>query len=188
MSRRTKILLRLNIGFHFFCDKSCNWVIPFRFIASAVHSTQFERCWRIRQLTREWTARNWICWSDPSLFCSWFCYLYTAKFKIFLYAFLKTFYVGWMNWWLNGIVLLFLDHDSRRRGGVSLTPRPHFTSGKDPVPIIQEAGWAPGPVWTGAENLAHIGIRSSDRPARSQSLYWLSYQVHSCKKGNKIHI
>ena len=27
-------------------------------------------------------------------------------------------------------------------------------SGKDPVPIVQEAGWAPGPVWTGAENLA----------------------------------
>jgi hypothetical protein len=23
-----------------------------------------------------------------------------------------------------------------------------------PVPIEQEAGWAPGPVWTGAENLA----------------------------------
>ena len=26
--------------------------------------------------------------------------------------------------------------------------------GKDPVPILQAAGWAPGPVWTGAENLA----------------------------------
>jgi hypothetical protein len=24
---------------------------------------------------------------------------------------------------------------------------------KDPVPIVQEAGWAPGPVWTGAEYL-----------------------------------
>jgi hypothetical protein len=29
-----------------------------------------------------------------------------------------------------------------------------FTFGKDPVPIVQEAGWAPGPVWIGAENLA----------------------------------
>jgi hypothetical protein len=29
-----------------------------------------------------------------------------------------------------------------------------FTPGKDPVPIVQEAGWAPGPVWTCAENLA----------------------------------
>jgi len=33
-----------------------------------------------------------------------------------------------------------------------------FTPGKDPVPIVQEAGWAPGPVWTGAENLAPPGF------------------------------
>ena len=32
-------------------------------------------------------------------------------------------------------------------------PWPLFTPGKDPVPIVQEAGWALGPVWTGAENL-----------------------------------
>ena len=31
---------------------------------------------------------------------------------------------------------------------------------KDPVPSVQEAGWAPRPVWTGAENLAPTGIRS----------------------------
>jgi hypothetical protein len=28
-----------------------------------------------------------------------------------------------------------------------------FTPGQDPVPIVQEAGWAPGLVWIGAENL-----------------------------------
>ena len=33
------------------------------------------------------------------------------------------------------------------------------TPGKDPVPIVQEAGWAPGPVWR-AENLVPIGIWS----------------------------
>ena len=33
-------------------------------------------------------------------------------------------------------------------------PQLLFTLGKDPVPIVQEAEWAPGPVWTGAENLA----------------------------------
>ena len=48
--------------------------------------------------------------------------------------------------------------------------------GKDPVPIVQEAGWAPGPVWTGEGNLVpHTGIRSPDRQSRSESLYRLSY-------------
>jgi hypothetical protein len=74
----------------------------------------------------------------------------------------------------RGIALLFHDHGTRRRWGVSVTPRPLFTPGKDPVPIVQEAGWAPGPVWTGAKNFAPTGVRSSDLPAGSQSLYWLS--------------
>jgi len=51
------------------------------------------------------------------------------------------------------------------RGGVTL--RPLFTPWKDPVPMLQEAGWAPGPVWTGAVNLDPTGLRSPDRPARS---------------------
>ena len=55
-------------------------------------------------------------------------------------------------------------------------PRPgRFTPGNDPVPIVQKAGWAPGPVWTVAENLALTGIRSPDRPVRSESLYRMSY-------------
>jgi len=82
----------------------------------------------------------------------------------------------------RGTALLFHDHGTRRGWGVSFTPRPPFTPGKDPVPIVQEAGWAPGPVWTGAENLAPTGIRSPDRPARSQSLYRLSYPAHTSSK------
>jgi hypothetical protein len=39
-------------------------------------------------------------------------------------------------------------------------PQLLFTSGKDPVPIVQEAAWAPGLVWTGAENLAPPGFDS----------------------------
>ena len=42
-----------------------------------------------------------------------------------------------------------------------------FTPGKVPLPILQEAGWAPGPVWTGVENLTPTGIRSPDHPASS---------------------
>ena len=52
------------------------------------------------------------------------------------------------------IALPFHDHGTRRGLGVSVTPRSFYAPGKDPVPIVQEAGWAPGPVWTGAESLA----------------------------------
>ena len=53
------------------------------------------------------------------------------------------------------------------------------TPKKDPIPILQESGWAPGLVWTGGKSRPH---RDSipDRPARSQSLYRLSYPAH-CK-------
>jgi len=37
-------------------------------------------------------------------------------------------------------------------------PRPLFTPGKEPVPIAQEAVWAPGPVWTVAEKLSLPGF------------------------------
>jgi hypothetical protein len=73
-----------------------------------------------------------------------------------------------------------MTNGTRRGRGVSVTPRPFFTPGKDPVPILQEAWWAPGPVWTGSENLAPTGIRLPDRPACSQSLYRLSYPFYLC--------
>jgi hypothetical protein len=37
---------------------------------------------------------------------------------------------------------------------VNTTPWVLSTHRKDLVPIVQEAGWAPGPIWTVAENLA----------------------------------
>jgi hypothetical protein len=50
-------------------------------------------------------------------------------------------------------------------GGWS-TPRPGL------VLIVHEAGWAPGPVWTGAEKISPpTGIRPPDRPTRSESRY-----------------
>ena len=60
---------------------------------------------------------------------------------------------------------------SAARPGRTLPP------GKNPVPILQEAGWAPGRAWTGGKSRPH---RDSipDRPARSQSLYRLSYRAH----------
>jgi hypothetical protein len=41
---------------------------------------------------------------------------------------------------------------------VNATPRPLYPRETDLITIIQEAGWAPEPVWTGAENLAPNGI------------------------------
>ena len=82
----------------------------------------------------------------------------------------------------KGIALLFHDRGIRRGWVVSSTPRPHFTPGKDPVPILKEAGWAPGPVWTGGKSRPH-----PDRPARNQSLYRLSYLAHT-SHGRRIEI
>jgi hypothetical protein len=54
---------------------------------------------------------------------------------------------------------------------VSATPRPLHP--RERPGTHTEAGLAPGPVWTGAQNLAPTGIWSPDRPARSESLYRL---------------
>ena len=74
----------------------------------------------------------------------------------------------------RGIALLFHDHGTRRGWGVGVTPRPLFTPGKDPVPIVHEGGWVPGPVWTAAENLAPSRIRSV-QPVASRYTDWATW-------------
>jgi len=66
----------------------------------------------------------------------------------------------------TGIALLFHDRGTRRGWVVSSTSRPHFTPGKDSIPIVQEAVWAPGPVWTGGKSRPHRNT-IPDRPVRS---------------------
>jgi hypothetical protein len=84
----------------------------------------------------------------------------------------------------RGIALLFHNHGTRKGWVFSSTLQPYFTPGKDPVHIVQETGWVPGP-----ENLASAGIRSPDRPARSQSLYRMSYrEVGSITKSRHLWI
>ena len=86
----------------------------------------------------------------------------------------------------RGIALLFHDRGIRRGWVVSSTSRPHFTPRKDPVPILKEAGWAPGPVWKVGKSCPHQDS-IPDRPARSQSLYRLSYLTHlPWGRGRKI--
>jgi hypothetical protein len=41
---------------------------------------------------------------------------------------------------------------------VNATPRPLYPREKDPVPILREGRCAPGPIWTGAEDLAPPGF------------------------------
>jgi len=72
----------------------------------------------------------------------------------------------------RGIALLFHDRGTRMGWVISSTPRPHFTPRKDPVPILQEAGWAPGSVgWV--ENLVPTGFRSRTiQPVVSRCTDW----------------
>jgi hypothetical protein len=66
----------------------------------------------------------------------------------------------------------------QRHAPASLPP------GKDAVPIVQEAGWAPEPVWTSVENFAASGFRFPDRPPLSESLCRLRY---SRLQGRRIY-
>ena len=59
--------------------------------------------------------------------------------------------------------------DVQRNSPAALRP------GNTQYPMVQEVGWDPGPVRADAEDLARTGIRSQGRPARSKSLYRLSY-------------
>ena len=64
---------------------------------------------------------------------------------------------------------------------INATPRPLYPWERDPVPMVQEAGWAPGPVWTGSESFTHTGIQSPDCSARNELLYRLSYPGQALK-------
>ena len=59
---------------------------------------------------------------------------------------------------------------------VNTTPRQAYALERDPVPIVEDVGWALWPVWADAKNLAITGIRYPDHPNRSESLYRLSYR------------
>jgi len=45
---------------------------------------------------------------------------------------------------------------------VSAKPRLPYSRERDLVPTVQEAGWAPGMVWMGAENLTPPGFNPQD--------------------------
>jgi len=46
--------------------------------------------------------------------------------------------------------------------------------GRTPMSSVQEAGWAPGPVWTGVKDrksVAVTGVWTPNRPTRSKSFF-----------------
>jgi len=55
---------------------------------------------------------------------------------------------------------------------ISAMPQALYGREGEPVLIVQEAGWASGPVWTHLENLATTGLQT---PACSVLLYQLHY-------------
>jgi hypothetical protein len=70
-----------------------------------------------------------------------------------------------------------------RLGLVNANPRRFTPSKRNPVPIVQEAGWAPGPVWTGEENVFPIEFQSPDHPVHTDSLYRLrEIKINRLKK------
>ena len=68
---------------------------------------------------------------------------------------------------------------SAARPGRTLTP------GKDPVPMLHEAGWDPGPGWTGAENPIPTGIRSQTEYFQYNTLNSPNYLIVPNKLGSR---
>ena len=87
----------------------------------------------------------------------------------------------------RGIALLFHDRGTRRGLVVSGTSRPHFTPAKDPVPILQEAGWTGGRTRPHRNSIPDRQARSSvaiptelPGPRSSSSSAWNWHYVRRC--------
>jgi len=51
--------------------------------------------------------------------------------------------------------------------------------GREPLPIVQEGGWAPGTVWMCAENFTPTEIRSQNLPALASHYTDCAMPAHS---------
>ena len=80
------------------------------------------------------------------------------------------------------MALFFLDHGTRKVWGSTSRPGHSLPPGKTRYPLYRRLGGpqvGPGQVW---KTSPLTGIRSPDRPARSQSLYRLGYPAHKCPR------
>ena len=71
----------------------------------------------------------------------------------------------------RGVAPVILNLGARWKWVFSIAPLPLYPREKiRPVPIEEEAGWSPAPVWSvwrTEKSLIHAGIRTPDRPERS---------------------
>jgi len=59
---------------------------------------------------------------------------------------------------------------------VHATPLSFYTQERTPVPIVEEAGWTPRPVWMGMTKRKYFAptvVRDPDCPTSGESLYQL---------------
>ena len=71
-------------------------------------------------------------------------------------------------------------HESLGRGEVGghCHAPPALPPGKRHSTHLHESRWAPGPVWTGADNLAPTGVRSPDLQTRGESHVFKNLHNH----------
>ena len=63
---------------------------------------------------------------------------------------------------------------------VNVTPRPLYSRDTAQLPAVQEVGWAPGPVWTGAEISPTPG--SEPRKVQQVASRYTDYAILAAKK------
>jgi hypothetical protein len=70
--------------------------------------------------------------------------------------------------------------DAKWRWAVNGMPWLLFSWEKDPVPTVQDAGWASEPIWIGTQNLASHWCSKSDYPGHSKLLYNYGIPATNC--------
>ena len=122
------------------------------------------RVWHLSVVSK---PQQWECLTNPArsvdfhVFWDWVSYLILYK------------KVKWSRYRLGvaqrvgrGIALLFHERGTRRGEWSAARPGRILPPGKDPVPILQEAEWAPGPVLTSGKSRHHRDL-TPNLPARS---------------------
>ena len=84
----------------------------------------------------------------------------------------------------RGIAVLFHDHSTRRRERSASLPGRSLHPGKTRYTLYLRLGGPQGQSGQVRKISPPTGIRSPDRPTRSQSLYRLLYQAHSHDRGH----